>query len=434
MIYKHLVNFWPLVPAIDLQALARNRKSDEDVESTVETSKELGNNSANKELNCLIIGDGIGCLVETLSHMHKHKANVLNFYVSGSCPESLTRVLLLLSLCRDMTPKISLLERAEMFLEIFGNSLLRRSTAAYVEEMSQTILGEITSEEHDHISASMVFKKYLKQRDIDEIVEVLTYLKDKEKSYCVENAWDSALRTYYRTRYDNRRNLFDYNFNMKLEKYPIINIRKYIEWCETGTAFKFRKAKFNVPNKTLCIRKFGNRNKFVKGDEISKSYFGDIATSPYLTFGVECSNKDFFKKVNNEYVQTSEDISKYNLLEMLSEFRSQSEGQNIKFNIYLMFLDSLLKSLKIDSMFDIIYITCDSTGYGELLLPKFLRQNGVVIFESIENVVNSTKEQKQKHLNEISRIAKELGLKKEPDFAEFASHQVFSSYGNSNNF
>lgn len=34
-----------------------------------------------------------------------------------------------------------------------------------------------------------------------------------------------------------------------------------------------------------------------------RGYWGDILVSPYITYGIECEEKRFFKKSNNMYTQ-----------------------------------------------------------------------------------------------------------------------------------
>ncbi|GIY94821.1 dynein assembly factor 3, axonemal [Caerostris extrusa] len=144
----------------------------------------------------------------------------------------------------------------------------------------------------------------------------------------------------------------------------------------------------------MAVQRRNNRLKQTQG--ILNCYVGDIATSPYLVFGVESGNDELFKKVNNEYTSTSEDISKYNVIEMLDEFTTfnmKSNSKDVVLN--LMFFDTLCKSRKFDKSFDAIYIPCDMMHCSNKILPKLLKVDGIAVFETIRNVVNSTKEQKK---------------------------------------
>ncbi|GIY70069.1 dynein assembly factor 3, axonemal [Caerostris darwini] len=442
MTYRHLMNFWPLVPALDLQNIVSmcnscatedsNIKKYSDETFQVYKQKNTGSQmdvlqqDESTETNYLLVGNSIGCLFKTLARLDRHPTAKLNLYVAFTFPESLSRCLLLLSLFSNSFTEASLLEKAEMFLEILGNTYIRASTASYIENASMDILKNLDRPELNSGTLLRISTMHMKQKEIDELVKIFMYLKNKEMSYDIGKAWENALRSFFGQRFDSRKNLFDYHFNMKLEDYSIINLRKYIDWCETGTAFKFRSAKYNYPNKTMAVQRRNNRLKQTQG--ILNCYVGDIATSPYLVFGVESGNDELFKKVNNEYTSTSEDISKYNVIEMLDEFTTfnmKSNSKDVVLN--LMFFDTLCKSRKFDKSFDAIYIPCDMMHCSNKILPKLLKVGGIAVFETIRNVVNSTKEQKEKHSEEIFRLSHSGGLTNVecPEFNSSDNYKVF---------
>lgn len=418
MVYRHILNFWPLVPAVDLQAIYDAVTSDVDDQVVKKfdipfeefLSKQVSVISSESELrrkesiNILIIGDGLGCLIKTLSRMYRHETLNLNIYVVCSFPESLVRGLLLLSLLNDFHSSTGILEKAEIFLEIFGNTFLRASTSLFVETQAADMLDDIASSKQPIKSVPIVSTAFLKQREIDEICQVLLFLKNKECAYDASKAWENALRSFYGVRYDSRKNLFDYNYNMKLSQYPIINLRKYLEWCETGVAFKLRKGRYDIPNKTLCI------NCITK--KISTEFCGDIATSPYIAFGVECKNDDMFKTENNQYVHTSEDISKFNIIDFMTEFSvSKRKNTEKQPNVHFLLYPTFRKTKKFEKLFDAVYVTCDMTNHANNgAIERILDEKAVVVFETVNNVVNSTKEHKMKHVNDITRLAEENNL------------------------
>lgn len=337
--------------------------------------------------------------------MYRHETHNLNIYIASSFAESLVRDLLFLSLLNEFHPSIGILEKAETFLEIYGNTFVRASTSLFIETKAAAILDDIASSRQEIKSVPIVSLSLLKQKEIDELCEVLLYLKNKEHTYDIANAWENALRSYFGVRYDSRKNLFDYHFNMKLSQYPIINLRKYLDWCETGIAFKLRKGKYDNPNKTLRVNRLSTK-------VVSPEFYGDIATSPYITFGVESGNDDLFKTTNDQYVHTSEDISQFNVIDFMTEFAtSKSENIEKKASVYFLFYPTFCKSKKFDKFFDAVYVTCDKTNYAANgSLDKILKEEGVVLIETVKNVVNSTKEQKIKHVNDIMRLAEENSL------------------------
>ncbi|XP_055943953.1 dynein axonemal assembly factor 3-like [Argiope bruennichi] len=425
MAYRHLLNFWPLVPSLDLQSViavsnppaSKNNNikySDEPFQFYKQKTDDFcsmfnQNESTKKEVNCLFIGSCTGCIFKTLARFDRLDSDKMNLYIAYTFPESLTRDWLLLSLFMDSTSELSLLEKAEIFLEILGNTYVRASSASFTEKASAEILKIIASSESNESLLPSISTKQLKQSEVDELVKVLTFLKNREESFDIGKAWDDALRSFFGQHYDSRKNLFDYHFNMKLEDYSIINLKKYLDWCETGIAFKFRSAKYNYPNKTMAVQRRDSRLRQTKG--VLDSYVGDIATSPFLVYGVEIENAEFFKKANNEYLSTSEDISKYNIIDMLDEFTTFRKKQNSKtVEVHFMFFNTLCKSRKFGKYFDGIYVPCDMMHCSNKVLPRLLKDDGIVVFETIKNVVNSTKEHKEKHMEGIFHIANSGGL------------------------
>lgn len=413
MVYQHIINFWPLVPAVDIQAVYKALQfRDEKILHDFDVPfREFQTNQANEptsqacpieNINILIIGDGLGCLIKTISRMYRYNTLNINIYVVSNFSECFVRDLLLLSLFTDSS--MGVIDKVEIFLEIFGNTLLRATTSEFIEKKSANILDDIVAFRQPMLSVPVAWLSYLKQKEIDDICSVLSYLKSKN-SFDIGKAWENSLRAYFGTRYDSRKNLFDYHYNMKLSQYPIINLRKYLGWCETGIAFKLRKSKYNFSNKTFFLKSFPKTSK--------SNFIGDITTSPYIAFGVESKNETMFQKVNNQYVHTSEDVSKCNVTDFMTEFMS-SKASDIekKLNVYFFHYSSFCKTKKFENFYDVVYITCDMTSYAENeSVNKILNENGIVVFETVNNVVNSTKEQKKKHLVDIDRFAEGNNLK-----------------------
>jgi dynein assembly factor 3 len=75
-----------------------------------------------------------------------------------------------------------------------------------------------------------------------------------------------------------------------------MNGKFYTKWRLSGIAFEIRDGTYNVPNKTLASGIIFKK----EGERIARrGYWGDILVSPYVTFGLECEEKSFFKKSNN---------------------------------------------------------------------------------------------------------------------------------------
>ena len=52
---------------------------------------------------------------------------------------------------------------------------------------------------------------------------------------------------------------------------------------------------------------------------LRRGYWGDVVVSPYLAYGIESEEQSFFKKSNNKFTQSSQEVSEYNVLSILHE-------------------------------------------------------------------------------------------------------------------
>merc|ERR1712226_1189473 len=137
---------------------------------------------------------------------------------------------------------------------------------------------------------------------------------------------------------------------------------------------------------------------------MKRGYFGDIVTGPFVSFGVETSNQDMFKKANNMYVNMSLDIATYNLQQLIgklnlhkqiietSENVSESESfsdqylknVSIKF-VYGKDLHYFLSKGKFKQFFDTIFLASDAA--------QFLNESILTILKPKSEVIVLKKEQ-----------------------------------------
>jgi len=63
-------------------------------------------------------------------------------------------------------------------------------------------------------------------------------------------------------------------------------------------------------------------NQFIYKIKSFAGYWGDIVVSPYIAFGIECDDEEFFKRANKQFVSNSEAITKHNLTTLLYELQT----------------------------------------------------------------------------------------------------------------
>lgn len=144
-------------------------------------------------------------------------------------------------------------ERSDIFLEVFGNTFLRESTSQYIDIVIP-FLDDLIAKETKHVSAlnQLIDLKELRFKDRDEMTEVIRSWHSYHE-FKIEKLRDQRLRHHYGTRYDHRKNLVDWDYQMSLKDYaPIIHFFHYREWRDSGVAFESRYASYPTPNRTLA--------------------------------------------------------------------------------------------------------------------------------------------------------------------------------------
>jgi hypothetical protein len=132
-------------------------------------------------INILLVAPGdIRHIIYTISRRRRHRSGLrpLNFYIVEHPVEILARNLLMLEVIMDF--EVPIRQRANIFLEIYGNVRVQERTARYIEQLGQNLralvadgtstLGLVSLEhlkyrERDVLES--VFKSYLRKGDFD---------------------------------------------------------------------------------------------------------------------------------------------------------------------------------------------------------------------------------------------------------------------------
>ncbi|XP_072035866.1 dynein axonemal assembly factor 3-like [Amphiura filiformis] len=311
------VTWWGFTPAIDLQE-----------EDLCGAASNLSINEKQDEgaLHALIIGAGDSRhIIKTIARAGRHKERKLNFYIIENNHEVLARHLLFLSLCLESPDRMGLQEKTELFLELFGNTLIRQQTNDYVITKANQFIKMVTDFDHMAERMPIMDMSALKFKERDHLEAIFKFWRNPDnRIFDVSKCWDNRLRKHLQVRYDSRRGAYDWDYNMKLLERGagIINHHHYAKWRESGVAFEVREGTYDVPNRTLAS------GLFVKagGERVAqRGYWGDIVSSPYLAFGIECEEDSLLKKANGVHVKTAEGISEYNILSMLHELTTKEK-------------------------------------------------------------------------------------------------------------
>lgn len=309
------VTWWGFSPALDLQMKCLG--------SSMEHMHCLEDGTP--ELNMLLVGSGDGRhLLKTICQAHRWRQRQLNFYIVENNAEVLGRQLLFLTLALESPQQMGLQEKSEAFLELFGNSLIRSQTAAYLQEKAHLFIEYITDLEFQHCRMPLLDLTALKFKERDQLEGIFKFWRSPDpKVFQVDKMWDLRNRQYLGTRYDSRRGAYDWDLTMKLHDRGagVISKQEYCRWREKGVAFELREGIYDFPNKSLASGLLLR----LKGEKVpARGYWGDVATSPYIAYGIESEDQSLMKTANGVHTKTAQDISLHNITALFHELATNT--------------------------------------------------------------------------------------------------------------
>ncbi|XP_065650181.1 dynein axonemal assembly factor 3 [Hydra vulgaris] len=375
----------------------------------IEESKNQDSKNFRNELNILTIGGGDGRhILKTVSHF-KNKNQHLNIYVAENNLELIARQILFFYLAIDKVHGLQ--EKVFIYLDLFGNTLLRKVTEEYLHEASFNIIKLLTSSSQNKFFDFSLLK--FKERDVLE--GIFKFWSIKEDILDLPKCWDYRLRQHLGVRYDARENVFDWDYSMYLKDVaPVVNWHEYKKWRETGLAFDFCDSTCMNSNKTLVSGLIFKKD----GERIGKrGYWGDMIVSPYITFGVECDSKDLMAKNNNQHIHSSTDICKNNVTSFFHEIHMKYVRKDVEeqpfFSFQLHFLSfdiltSLHKKIKYKKKFDLIYFSNHVTNYLNETVTELFSPQCLLMIESTK-YLNLKKEQHTMFGEKVNMLATNAG-------------------------
>ncbi|KAG7492098.1 hypothetical protein MATL_G00011120 [Megalops atlanticus] len=287
------VTWWGFSPALDLLSAG--------------TIKQSG------EVNVLLVGSGDPRHILKTTAMLKD-TDTLHVWVVENSMEVVARQLLLLSLALSPQHSMGLHEKTEVFLEVFGNSEIRSQTEQTLRQTASQLCLAVT-ETLTKPANPCLDTTQLRFKDCDELHRIFKQWIHPPSSLCLSKIWDGRVRQHLGTRYDSRLGCFDWDLTMKLHQRGcgVINKQQYVRWRERGVAFEMREGNYQTTNHSLLSTRVFNH----RGDRVAvRGYWGDIVSSPYLSFGIETDNKALLQTQNGQHTKTAQDISYHNVQEL----------------------------------------------------------------------------------------------------------------------
>ena len=197
----------------------------------LEKSECIDYNNNQEPIRILLLHPGdIRHILTTISRRRRHKNNnthrrQIHFYIYETPMEIIGRDLVLLELLNDY--EVPIRQRANIFLELFGNSKVQLRTGRYLEQLGyqvQQLIATGKGRLQELIDFSL-----MKYRDRDLLEECF---KNYSRStiFDVDNLRDHRLRGLYEERYDSRKSLADWDWHYTLKTIAsIIHVKLYKE-------------------------------------------------------------------------------------------------------------------------------------------------------------------------------------------------------------
>ncbi|XP_066230593.1 dynein axonemal assembly factor 3 isoform X1 [Saccopteryx leptura] len=444
------VSWWGLSPALDLQA--ESPPVDPDSQANAE--------HGTPELDVLLLGSVDGRhLLRTLARAALWPGRRFHFYVLENNLEAVARHMLIFSLALEDPEKLGLQERSEIFLEVWGNALMRPSVAAFVRAQASRLARLVP--EPDLLAEELPWLNLgaLKFRERDALEAVFRFWAGGEKgpeTFPVSRLWDLRLRHYLGSRYDARRGVSDWDLHMKLHDRgaQVINTREFRRWRETGIAFELRDSSaYQVPNRTLASGRLLSH----RGERVAaRGYWGDIATGPFIAFGIETDNESLLRTSNGQPVKTAGDITQHNVTELFRALAAwgqpsvtQGDPKEVpgdangtrepapspeSFTIHFLPLGSaqaLHHKSCYKGQFQLLYVAC---GMVHLLSPELgacVAPGGHLIVELARYLVDVRQEQLQGFSDRVGALALAAGFTPQAGAGPSETFARFSKPGDS---
>ncbi|KAK7919683.1 hypothetical protein WMY93_010967 [Mugilogobius chulae] len=392
-----------------------------------------------EETNILLVGSGDPRhILKTIAGLpDKHRLHV---YVMENTMEVVARQMLMLYLSLMPEDTMGLSEKTEVFLEIFGNSEVRSGTAETLRRAASQLILSVseTMEEATHLCLD---SSLLKFKERDELVRIFKQWIQPEYSasrrpapILMSKVWDYRVRQHLGTRYDSKTGCFDWDLTMKLHEKGgrLIHKHQYSQWREGGVAFEMREGVYQALNPTLLSSRVFSQ----KGSKVAVTgYWGDIVSSPYLSFGIETDDKSLLKTQNGQHIKTAQDISVANVQTLFqSLYRRQKkpsapdEDKQVSFtesvttkdlmhldgiSVTFLSMDSLAKmpqKEKYSNFFNVIFLSVGCVHQLGPALRQIAAPDAVLVVELAKFILDLNKEQESGFTKKVKDIALESGF------------------------
>uniref|UniRef100_A0A3B3VFJ1 Dynein axonemal assembly factor 3 n=1 Tax=Poecilia latipinna TaxID=48699 RepID=A0A3B3VFJ1_9TELE len=293
-------------------------------------------------------------------------------------------------------------------------------------------------------------KSAFKERD--ELARIFKLWIQQTSPVIMSKAWDYRVRQHLGTRYDSKKGCFDWDLTMKLHEKGcgVISKQQYVQWRGKGLAFEMREGIYQTTNPTLLSTRVFNK----KGDKLGiRGYWGDIVSSPYLSFGIESDDKKLLKTQNGQHLNVKYGckycLSNTSHLVTLEAFISFTgirskyifESQltviiTVKYDLMhlsgvsvtFLPLDSLQKlpqKQKYSKYFNSVYFSASCVHQLDPMMGQIAAPDAVLVVELAKYILDLNKEQEAGFAETVANLALKAGFEPWCEGASDGVHAVF---------
>ncbi|XP_031595171.2 dynein assembly factor 3, axonemal [Oreochromis aureus] len=414
----------------------------------------IGPERCEGDINVLLVGSGDPRhILKTIAGLQDKQS--VHIWVIENSMEVVARQLLLLYLALIPQDSMGINEKTEVFLEVFGNAEIRSQTEEVLQRVASQLSLSVTETMAVHGCLNTTLLKFKERDELDRIFKSWIQTQSSSSEHpapVMAKAWDYRVRQHLGTRYDSKKGCFDWDLTMKLHEKGcgVINRQQYMRWREQGLAFEMREGIYQITNPSLLSSRVFSQ----KGDKVAiRGYWGDIVSSPYLSFGIETDDKSLLKTQNGQHIKTAQDISFANLQGLFQSLSSRrgcpttsqpytdaEEDTSIRtvsikdlmypngISVTFLPLDSLHKlpeKQKYSQFFNTIYFSASFVHQLGPMMRQIAAPDAVLVVELAKYILDLNKEQEAGFAKKVEDIALEAGFEPWHEGTSDDVHAVF---------
>uniref|UniRef100_A0A182TKG3 Dynein assembly factor 3, axonemal homolog n=1 Tax=Anopheles melas TaxID=34690 RepID=A0A182TKG3_9DIPT len=419
-----------------------------------------------ESLNILLFGSGDPRhILATASQLFLHPGLKVNVYLAEGCIELLARHMVLLAVAFEDPELLSLKGKTHLFMDLFGNNLIRPFSSAYLSSKAKELTDIITDAEYAQRQAPMFNYETLRYKERDQLENVFRFWTNApEHVFNIARYWEDRLRVQLGERYDHRNGAFDWDLQMRLRENGAKQVcpQEYKHWRETGIAFTFPEYEQSDPNKTFAVGLVRNGKGFLHRGSV-----GDNMTGPYIAFGHKCAEERLSRSKHGVNDFRSTDVTERNVLQIVYEIQNRKPycfdpkdihqygahqldaGKNLNkheartesadaihynkpllrcenLTIHFLSVEDVLRMHEMERFagkFDVVFVASNYLGLVKDGFNRTWKENCLVCFETRQLTVFS-KEEIKEHTDKIKAFAQKESLAAATNFSINKNHSI----------